>query len=394
MDIEKIKKMNADELNKRAAELAEETRSATAERLDEINKELDAIEKRRAELKAQADTRSRAAAAVAGGAGTPVAQPTPASNAAPTSREVRSSSAYEKAYADYLRADKSNQAAKAEECRALLTVNAPKDGSVPVPSYLEDRIRTAWDNDELFRRVLRTEIPGTVQVGFEVSATGSEIHEEGTEAPEEEKLTLGVVQLIAKYHKKWIKVSDNVLAMGPRAFLDYLYDEIEYQIIKGAARTVVEKIDDAPAVSTAQAVGVPVVAGAGSTDDIIDAEALLTDEARDIVVIMNRKTAAALKKEARIANYAQDPFDDLTYIPTSALKGYADAEDGNTVMIVGDLRAVQANLPEGGNVTFKFDDLSLAEEDLVKIVGKMLAAIEVVSPGMLVKVQKGDIVSE
>lgn len=392
MDIEKIMAMNADELDKRAAEIAEETRSASAERLEEINKELDAIEKRRAELKTQADTRARAAAAVANGAGSTVGQPAP--TAAPSDREVRSSAEYERAFADYLRADKSEKAAKAEECRALLTVNAPENGSVPVPTYLEDRIRTAWDNDEVFRRVIRTEIPGNVKVGFEVSGTDASVHQEGTEAPKEETLVIGAVDLIADFIKKWLKVSDNVLSMGPRAFLDYLYDEIEYRIIKEAAQIVVEKIDDAPAQSTTQAVGVPAVAGEGTTDDIIDAEALLTDEARDVVVLMNRKTAAALKKAARVANYAQDPFDDLTYIPTSALKGYADAKDGETVMIIGDLRAVQANLPEGDNVTFKFDDLSLAEEDLVKIVGKMPAAIEVVGPGMLVKVTKGELESE
>lgn len=392
MDIEKIMAMNADELDKRAAEIAEETRSASAERLEEINKELDAIEKRRAELKTQADTRARAAAAVANGAGSTVGQPDP--TAAPSDREVRSSAEYERAFADYLRADKSEKAAKAEECRALLTVNAPANGSVPVPTYLEDRIRTAWDNDEVFRRVIRTEIPGNVKVGFEVSGTDASVHQEGTEAPNEETLVIGAVDLIADFIKKWLKVSDNVLSMGPRAFLDYLYDEIEYRIIKEAAQIVVEKIDDAPAQSTTQAVGVPAVAGEGTTDDIIDAEALLTDEARDVVVLMNRKTAATLKKAARVANYAQDPFDDLTYIPTSGLKGYADAEEGETVMIIGDLRAVQANLPEGDNVTFKFDDLSLAEEDLVKIVGKMPAAIEVVGPGMLVKVTKGELESE
>ena len=50
--------------------------------------------------------------------------------------------------------------------------------------------------------------------------------------------------------------------------------------------------------------------------------------------------------------------------------------------IVGDLSGIQANLPEGDAVTFKFDDLSLAEKDMVKIVGRLYAAIALVGPKM------------
>lgn len=389
-----INEMNLEQLEQRKNELAEEAKTADVKRLGEINEDLDKIESRGNELSQRAQTRARAAAAVAGGAGNPIGEPTPAAVETRSTKEIRSSEEYEKAYTDYLRADKSERAAKAAECRALLSLNAEENGTVPVPTRLEDRIRTAWENDEVFRRVLKTRIPGNVQVGFEASATGASVHKEGADAPDEETLVIGVVNIVADYLKKWIKVSDNVLSMGPAEFLDYLFDEIEYRIIKLAANIVVEKIDEAPATTSTSAIGIPVVAGDGTTDNIIDAEAELTDEARDVVVLMNRKTAAMLKKAARAANYAQDPFDDLTYIPTSALKAYAKAEDGDTIMIVGDLRAVQANLPEGDNVTFKFDDLSLAEEDLVKIVGKMPAGIEVVGPGMLVKVQKGELESE
>ena len=81
---------------------------------------------------------------------------------------------------------------------------------------------------------------------------------------------------------------------------------------------------------------------------------------------------AAVKKAALQANYLFDPFQGLEVI----------AKDGVTGAIVGDLSGVQANLPNGDAVTFKFDDLSLAEHDLVKIVGKLYAAIAVVGPKM------------
>ena len=57
-------------------------------------------------------------------------------------------------------------------------------------------------------------------------------------------------------------------------------------------------------------------------------------------------------------------------------------KEGVTGAIVGDLAGVQVNLPEGGDIKFKFDDLSLAEEDMVKIIGRLYAAIAVTGPGM------------
>jgi HK97 family phage major capsid protein len=388
--IEEIKKMSKEQLNERAMALAKEIGTADAERLSEIDAELTAIEERREELRIEA--RAKAAAAVAGGQGTPV--PTPMAVETRTTEEVRNSHEYAAAYVAYIKAEKAEKARLAEECRTLLTVNAPQDGSVPVPARLEGRIRTAWDNDEIFRRLVRTYVAANLEVGFEVSATDAAWHEEGANAPSEEELVLGIVTLIPKYAKKWIKVSDTVLSMGPEEFLDYLYDELIYRIIKLAADTAVGKIVAAPAQSTTTKVGVPVVGGSGSVDDIIDAEAELSDEARDVVVLMHRKTAAALKKAAKAAHYDQDPFDDLEYIPCNFLDPVGEADDGDCIMIVGDLRALQANLPEGENVIFKFDDLSLAEKDLVKIVGKLNVAIEITGPGMLCKVLKGDIESE
>ena len=43
-------------------------------------------------------------------------------------------------------------------------------------------------------------------------------------------------------------------------------------------------------------------------------------------------------------------------------------------MIVGDLSGIQVNYPEGDGIVIKYDDISLAEADLVKIVGRQYAA--------------------
>ena len=129
---------------------------------------------------------------------------------------------------------------------------------------------------------------------------------------------------------------------------------------------------NAPTTSTATAVGIPQVASVVDTEAIIDAIALLGDGAQNLVLIASGTTIADLKKAALQGNYAFDPFAGLEPIQ----------KEGVTGAIVGDLAGVQANLPEGEAVKFKFDDLSLAEYDLVKIVGRLYAAIEVVAPGM------------
>ena len=57
-------------------------------------------------------------------------------------------------------------------------------------------------------------------------------------------------------------------------------------------------------------------------------------------------------------------------------------------MIVGDLAGVTGNFPNGFAPQLIVDRLSLAEADLVKVVGKLYAGIGVTGPGMFVNVTK------
>ena len=282
-----------------------------------------------------------------------------------TNKEIRNSQEYIEAFAKYIKTGKS------EECRALLTENV-EDGVVPVPELVESRVRQAWENDKIFSRVSKTYVRGNLKVGFEVSATDAEVHVEGTEAPNEEELILGIVNLVPEYLKKWIKVSDKVLAMGAEEFLAYIYDEIAYKIVKLAADVVVGLIENAPAQSTTSAVGVAQIESEVDIDAIIDAIAELGDEAENPVFIASGPTIAAVKKEAVRLNYAMDPFQGLEPIQKKGVTG----------AIVGDLSGIQANLPEGDSIRFIFDEYTFAEDDLVKIVGKLLAAIGIVGPEM------------
>ena len=362
MSREEIMMLGMAELEERKSAIATETDEADAETLDALNAELALIEERAKAINLEIEESRKAAEAVAQGAGKEIE--TRKEDKAMTNMEVRNSKEYIDAFAKYIKTGKD------AECRALLTENV--EGVVPVPEMVESRIRNAWEKDEIFSRVAKTFVRGNLKVGFELSATDAAVHTEGTNAPAEEVLTLGIVTMVPANIKKWITVSDEVLALGAADFLAYIYDELTYKIIQKAADLVVTAITSAPATSDDTHVGVAKITGAVSTATLIDAMAALGDNARDRVVITSGTTIANLKKAALQAQFAYDPFQGLTVIQ----------KDNVTGAIVGDLNGVQANLPEGASVTFKFDDLSLAEKDMVKIVGRLYAAIAVVGPKM------------
>ena len=363
MTREEIMNLGFEELETRAAAIAAETAEADADQLEALKAELDAIEERKKALKIEVEERKKAAEAVAAGAGKEVRKGKEVETM--TNKEIRNTPQYIEAFAKYIKTGKD------AECRALLTENAD-DGVVPVPELVESRVRQAWENDKIFSRVSKTFVRGNLKVGFEISASDASVHAEGADAPAEEELVLGIVNMVPEYIKKWIAPSDKVLAMGAEEFLAYIYDELTYKIIKKAADLVVAAITSAPASSTSSAVGVAQIESEVDAAAIIDAIAELGDEAQNNVFIASGSTIAAVKKAALTANYAFDPFQGLEVI----------AKDGVTGAIVGDLAGVQANLPEGDSVRFIFDEYTLAEADLVKIVGKLLAAIAVVGPKM------------
>lgn len=373
MTIEEIKDLGFEALEQRSAEIAEETKEANSEQLEQLNAELDAIEERKNALNIEVEETRKKAEEVANGSGEVIEE---RKENKMTIKEVRNSKEYIDAYAKYIKTGKD------AECRSILTTNADDQSEypvVPVPEFVENRIREAWENDKVFSRVTKTFVAGNLKVGFEYSSTGAAVHQEGAEAIDEETLLLGVVEMVPFMIKKWVTVSDEVLALGSTEFLTYIYDEIAYKIIQLAADIVVNAIQTAPETATPSAVAVPKVEGPVTAKAILDAIALLGDAAQNPVIVASGQTIADLKKAALDAGYAYDPFAGLEVIQKANVEG----------AIVGDLAGVQANLPEGDGVKFKFDDLSLAEQDLVKIVGRLYCAIKVVGTGMLVNISEG-----
>jgi len=371
-----LKNKTAEELEARKAEILTEM---TAEDADTtaLKEEMRAIVDELEARKAKAAERDEIRRMVAAGAGQVVQKVEKTEEKA---EEVRNSKAYIDAYATYIKTGDDREA------RALLTENA--SGTLPVPELIDGIIRTAWERDGILSRVRRTFIRGNLRVPFELSADPAYVHTEGTTAVTEESLTLGIVEMKPATIKKWISISDEAMAMGGEAFLRYIYDELAYQIVKKLASLVVADITGSPTSSDSDEVGVPKVTLAPSTTTIATAAANLSDAATNVVVIMNRLTEAAFIEAYAAGNFAVDPFAGLTKVYTSALTAYSAASANAVYAIVGDLRGVQVNYPEGDDVAIKFDDLSLAEKDLVKIVGRQYAAHDVTGPGMLVNIAK------
>ena len=283
-----------------------------------------------------------------------------------TNEEIRSSKEYVDAYARYL----INEDDK--ECRALLTTQA--SGSVPVPVLVEDIIKTAWEKNDILSRVKKTNFKGNLKVPFELSADGAYVHTEGTAAPTEESVTFGIVEMIPRNIKKWIRISDEAIAMGGETLVRYIYDELTYQILKKLTALVVTDIASLATSADADEVSGAKIKVAPGLTTVAQAFANLSDEASDIVVVMNKLTYVEFKNAYAAGNFAVDPFEGLPVLFTSALPAYATASEDDVYAFVGDLRGAQLNYPEGEGIVIKYDDTTEAEADLVKIVGRQYVA--------------------
>lgn len=376
------------EIKEMTVEQLEERKAAIAVELDGEGADLDALEAEVREIRTELEARKAEEAkkaeirsAVAAGAGE-VTQTFPKEEKhTMTLNEIRASQAYIDAFANYIKTEDDR------EVRALLlTENV--SGVVPVPVIVEEAIKTAWERDGIMSRVRKTYIKGNLKVAFELSATGAAVHTEGQNAPTEETLLLGIVTMVPANIKKWIRFSDEVMAMTSEAFIRYIYDEITYQIVKKEAALAIDDITTAGTTNTSTAVGVAEVTAAPGVNTIANAAAYLSDEAENPVVIMNRLTEVNFRAAYAQGNFAVDPFDGLQRIYTSALPAYSTASTGSTYCIVGDLKGEQFNYPEGAEVILKWDDMTEAEKDLIKVVGRVYAAHAVTGLGHFTRIVK------
>ena len=370
-------------------EQLEERKAAIASEIDAPEADLTALEEEvrgiNAELEARRNAEAKRAeirAAVAQGEGVTIQKiNTMEGRKTMTNAEVRSTHEYNVAYANYIKTGDD------AECRALLTENV--SGTVPVATYVEGRVRTAWDRDGITSRVRKTFLKGNVKIGYEISATGAIVHTEAANsAVTEETLTLGIVTLVPQSIKKWISISDEVYDLAGEEFLDYIYDELTYRIAKKLADLIVADIEACGTVSTGSLPAVPKITSTTVTLGLVaQAIAELSDEAANPVIMMNKSTWGQFKAVQAAGNYGYDPFEGLPVLFNDTIAAFSAATTGVTYAIVGDLGiGAQANFPKGQEIEIKFDDKTKMEYDLVRILGREFVGHAVVAPKAFCKI--------
>ena len=116
---------------------------------------------------------------------------------------------------------------------------------------------------------------------------------------------------------------------------------------------------------------------------------MLSDEAANPVVIMNKATWGAFKAVEYAGSFPVDPFEGLPVVFNNTISSFAAATTGVTYAIVGDLgHGALANFPNGEGIQFKFDDMTLKKADLIEVLGREPIALGVVAPNAFVKITK------
>lgn len=386
--------MTLKEIDVRLEELrnipAEEIETKSAEEMKTINDEMAGlIEERKAIMENAEVRKAQLEEAAQFGVEDRSAEVAPKEAEKMDLKEIRSSHEYNMAYAEYLKTG--NDA----ECRALLTELATPAGDVPVATYLEEGIQTAWKQANIAIRARHMAVKGIIEIPFEYSATPAVVHAEGAEAPAEEVLELGVVTIKPETLKKWITVSDTVTALKGEAFLDYIIAEIAQRISELEDKEAVLAIKAAAGATTKTQPGVAqVTVSAIDAFTIFAALAELADGATNPVAIMNKKTYFG--KVMQLVDLQQRPIYNVVPEngkPTYYINGvpvlFNDNLTADTEIIVGDFDGLVENVPDGG-INFIRDPYSLAEQNLIKLVGRKMVGFGVVKENYFAVVTVGD----
>lgn len=357
------KTMETAALEERLSKIVEEaTEERSLEELKAYEEEQRAIKAELEARKAAEADRRRIAEEIANGSGETVNED-PATNERKQSKmenkEIRNSKEYIDAFANYIRTG--NDA----ECRALLSDAA--SGTVPIPEFVSGIVAERVRESRILSRVRKVNAPGVLKTGFEINAPVATLHAEGGAAVDEEALTLGIVTMNPASFKKWVSFSDELME-NSESFIEYIYDEITRGIIKAEEKAVIDAILAAPQTATAARPAVAKTGSAvGAITDFVDARALLSGAAEDLVVIVRPADYATYRGLQMAATYGVDPFDGREVI----------VSDYATVPIIGDLYGVTLNRPNGDEIQFKLDEHTLMTSDIVRLLGRQAASVAV-----------------
>ena len=159
-----VNELTIEQVETRMAEIEKELESEDSD-INALNAEVDALIARKSDLvNAANEKRSLLDKVATMNAQVVTAKPTEERKTM-SNAEVRASKEYLDAYVNYIKKDDDT------ECRALLTEIV--SGQVPVPTYVEDRVRTAWQKNGLMNLVRKTYVKGILKVAFERSASNT-----------------------------------------------------------------------------------------------------------------------------------------------------------------------------------------------------------------------------
>lgn len=308
---------------------------------------------------------------------------------------------YEQLYADFIRGRVQESEIKSYlNQRSLATTTE----NVPIPEIMQGFVETAWyEYGKFSRLVSETFEPAILKIPVEVSATGAEWHDELGEAPQEEEIELGQIILQPKMIKKWISLTDELMALSATDFLRYIADELVYRVILALDEAIINR-KDANGLGVIGIVDNPyteVVTTELNFNAINSALAnLVTFE--DLTIAMNPATFFNVfmgmvdDVQRPIFNVVQNNNDRPSYYLsghrvefTQALKSYDEAEAGDALFIVGNFRrGYRLNYPQGRNVITLVDPYTLATQDLVRMIGRLYVAGNVVKPKHFAQVNK------
>ena len=373
-----IKDMLMSDIETRSAELTSMVEQPDAD-IEAITAEVQELEERKAQILAEAEERKAQLEEVIETA----VETETIDMEERTMEEImtRNSAEYVRAYAKYI------QGGDDREVRSLLSENAT-GGTVAVPEFVDEEIKTAWNEEGIMSRVRKSYLKGNLKVGFEISATGATVHQEG-QAVNEQTLVMGIVELKPEAIKKWISISDEALDLdNSEAYLRHIYSELAHHIAKKAADELIAKIKACGTTSTTTQVAVPVITSTQITLGLVaSAIAQLSDQADRPTVMMNKLTWAAFKQAQYAASFPVDPFEGCDVVFNDTITAFSAATTGVPYMIIGDLEyGALANFPNGEEITVKRDDLTLAASDMVRFIGREFVAVAPVAPNAFVKV--------
>lgn len=187
-----IKEMQMSDIEARSLEIEELMKADDAD-IEKLSVEVEELEARKADILAEVEQRKKEAEEALKTA----VEIKKVEERKMSDMEIRNSKEYIDAYAEYIKNGKD------AECRALLTENAT-NGTVPVPEFVYDIVKTAWEKEGIMSLVRKAYLKGNLKVGFEISSSDAVVHTEGGDAVSEEQLVLGTVEMIPASIKKWI----------------------------------------------------------------------------------------------------------------------------------------------------------------------------------------------